>query len=107
MRILEFNVNKQRLIKKPGCDFGGLVAGSVGYLQAKFYFSESDWNDCTAKVARFWIDDVEHAELLDVNGCCTIPSAVLTGNKFTVSVLGAASGYSIETNRITVRQVVY
>ena len=107
MRILEFNVDKQRLNKRVDCDFGGLVAGSVGYLQTKFYFSENEWGDCTAKVARFWVDDVEHAEMLDSSNCCVIPSAVLTGSKFEVSVLGVAPGYRIETNKIAVRQEVH
>lgn len=106
MRILEFNINKQRLNKKIGCDFSGLVAGSVGYLQAKFYFSEDEWVGCTSKIARFWLDGVEHAEELDSNNSCVIPSEVLTGSKFEVSVLGAAPGYKIKTNKIAVRQEV-
>ena len=106
MRILEFNVNKQRLTKKLDCDFRGLVAGSVGYLKAKFYFSENEWAGCISKIARFWLDGVEYAKLLDSNNCCVIPSEVLTGSKFEVSVLGAAPGYKIETNKIAVRQEV-
>ena len=107
MRILEFDVNKQRLSKKLDCDFSGLVAGSVGYLQAKFYFSENEWKSCSTRVARFWIGDEEHATLLDSNNMCDIDPAVLTGSKFEVSVLGAAPGYRIETNKIKVRQEVY
>lgn len=106
MRILEFNVNKQRLIKKIGCDFGGLVAGSVGYLKAKFYFSDNEWAGCTTKIARFWLDGAEHAISLDSNNACVIPPDVLTGSKFEVSVLGAAPGYQIKTNKIAVRQEV-
>ena len=107
MRILEFNVQKQRLTKKIDCDFSGLVAGSVGYLRAKFYFSDNEWNGCSTRVARFWLDGKEHAEILDNNDSCEIPAAVLTGSKFEVSILGAASGYKIETNKITVRQGVH
>lgn len=106
MRILEFNVDKQRLSKRPGCDFSNLVAGSVGYLQAKFYFPD-EWNKCSKKIARFWIDEQEHAESLDTNCCCVIPPEVLIGKNFEVSVLGASSDYKIETNKITIRQVVY
>ena len=107
MRTLEFNVDKQRLNKKSDCDFRGLVAGTVGYLQAKFYFSTDEWNQCSVKIARFWIGEQEHAESLDMNDCCVIPAEVLTGSKFEVSVIGAAPGYRIETNKITVRQEVY
>lgn len=107
MRILEFNVAKQRLTKKQTCDFSGLVAGSVGYLHAKFYFSENEWRDCTDKVARFWIGTQEHAAILDKNNRCEIPPEVLTGKKFEVSVIGVAPGYKIETNKIRVRQEVH
>ena len=107
MRILEFNVSKQRLNKKIGCDFSGLVAGSIGYLRATFNFAEDDWDKCTVKVARFWINEQEHAKSLDENNSCIIPPEVLTGSKFEVSVVGAAPGYKIETNKINVRQEVY
>lgn len=106
MRILEFNINKQRLIKEPTCDFSGLVAGSVGYLHAKFYFSGNEWSECSTKIARFWLGEEEHATALDGNGDCVIPPEVLTGRKFEVSVLGAAPGYKIETNKIAIRQGV-
>lgn len=107
MRILEFNVQKQRLTKKTDCDFSGLVAGSVGYLRAKFYFAGDEWNRCSTRVARFWLNGKEDARLLDSDNSCEIPAAVLIGSKFEVSVLGAASGYKIETNKITVRQGVH
>lgn len=97
---------KQRLMKKRDCNFSGIVAGSVGYLHAKFYFSENEWGDCSDKIARFWIDKREHAVRLDDDNCCVIPSEVLTGKKFEVSVIGAAPGYKIETNKINVRQEV-
>ena len=105
MRILEFNVDKQRLSKSPDCDFSGLVAGSVGYLRTKFYFQD-DWDKCSTKIARFWIKNQEYAKYLDENNSCDIPSEVTTSKKFEVSVIGAAPGYQIETNKIPVRQVV-
>ena len=106
MRILEFEAQKQRLKRRPTCDFSGLVAGSVGYLKAMFYFSESEWSSCAAKVARFWIGGEEHAKRLDQNNSCDIPPEVLTGERFEVSVIGVAPGYKIETNKITIRQEV-
>ena len=107
MRILEFNVTKQRLTRKQDCDFSGLVAGSVGYLHAKFYLSENEWCDCSEKIARFWIGEQEHAAFLDQNDSCEIPPEALTGEKFGVSVMGVAPGYQIETNKIYVRQEVH
>lgn len=105
-RILEFDVQKQRLRKHAGCDFTGIVAGSVGYLRAKFYLSPEEWNDCAVKVARFFLGDKESSVKLDSNYSCEIPPEVLTGEKFTVSVLGKSSDYQIETNEINVKQEV-
>lgn len=107
MRILEFNVTKQRLKKKPGCDFSGLVAGSIGYLKATFQFSDNNWTRCTTKIARFWVGEKEYAVSLDLCNSCTIPTEALAGDRFEVSVIGAAPGYKIETNKIRVRQEVY
>lgn len=106
MRILELNVTKQRLKKKPGCDFSGLVAGSVGYLKAAFRFSDNEWSKCTTKIARFWIGDKEYAERLDNANECMIPSEVLVGDRFEISLIGVAPDYKIETNKIRVRQEV-
>lgn len=107
MRILEFEVRKQRLTKKPTCDFSGLVAGSEGYLHAQFRFSDKDWDRCITKIARFWIGSTEHAKYLDDNNQCVIPPEALTGDKFEVCILGVASGYKIETNKIRVKQEVH
>ena len=43
MRTLEFEVKRQTLEKKEGSDFSGLVAGTDGYLQAKFLFKGNEW----------------------------------------------------------------
>lgn len=105
-RILEFDVNKQRLTKKRTCNFSNIVAGSVGYLKAKFYFSHNEWEGCK-KAASFWMDEQEYAVLLDENDSCDIPPEVLTGYKFSVSVKGSRPYYKISTNKTTVRQEVY
>lgn len=106
MRILEFNVAKQRITKKQDCDFSGLVAGSVGYLYAKFYFSGDEWTRCSKKAISFWIDDKEHALLLGDDNLCEIPSEVVRGKRFKVSVTGVTKDYKIETNKINIRQEV-
>ena len=106
-RTLAFNVKQQRLMKRPNCDFSGIVSGSVGYLRVKFYFSPEEWNKCTLKVARFWLGDEEHSVKLDETNSCDIPPEVLTGEVFEVSVLGASTDtYRIETNTIKVKQEV-
>ena len=106
MRILEFNVDKQKLIKSKDCDFSGLVAGSVGYLRAKFYFTQPEWDQCTVKVASFWVGDKEYAVRLGKHNSCSIPDEALVGRSFRVSVIGACTGYKIKTNKTLVRQEV-
>lgn len=103
MRILKFDVKKQRIVKKAGCDFSGLVPGSVNYLSAKFYFSP-EWKDCKLKVASFWVGEQEYAVKLDENNSCIIPSKALTEEKFQVSVIGVDPPFKIGTNKSTVRQ---
>ena len=104
-RILEFDVVRQRITKLRSCDFTNIVAGSNGYLRAKFYFSQSEWNDCR-KAASFWLDSEEHAVLLDETDTCLIPAEVLAGNMFKVSVTGVRPGYKITTNKTKVKQEV-
>lgn len=106
MRTLEFSVDKQMLRKKAGCDFSNIVAGTVGYLQAKFHFSNDEWTDCK-KVACFWINDNVYPVLLNDDDSCIIPSEVLKTNSFSVSVTGARSSeYRIETGKYKVKQEV-
>lgn len=104
-RVLEFTVDKQRIIKKKGCDFSHIVAGSVGYLKAKFYFTSSEWKGCK-KAASFWLNDKESAVLLDKSNACLIPPEAIVGEKFQVSVTGIRDGFKITTNKTKVKQEV-
>ena len=110
-RILEFKVDKQLIQKMPGCDFSGIVAGSAGYLKAKFHFSD-EWKDCV-KVASFGTVDLaslaysDYPIILDKNDMCEIPSDVLVGQTFLVHVVGGKKPhYRINTNVLKVRQEV-
>ena len=105
MRKLMFNVEKQCVTKQKDCDFSGIVAGSVGYLHAKFCFSE-EWNQCVTKIARFWNSGNEHSVILDANNECEIPPEALTNRVFEVSVMGVAPSIRIDTNKTKVRQEV-
>lgn len=113
MRILEFTTHKQRLTRTPTCDFSGLVAGSAGYLQAKFNFSP-EWDGCK-KAASFILKDSngrierEQGVLLSENDTCDIPPEVLTFSEFYVRVKGIKEDgrYRIETSEIRVTQEVY
>lgn len=105
MRVLEFIADGQRLKKQADCDFSGLVAGSVGYLKAKFTFSD-EWRDCK-KAASFWVGEKEYPARLDADDSCEIPPDALVGELFEVSVLGVKPAYKINTSKTKVRQEVY
>lgn len=114
-RTLEFAVDKQRLTKKRDCDFSRIVAGTDGYLRAKFYFSE-EWEGC-AKIATFEADTddgtIAMSIILDIEDSCDIPSAVLKSERFYIQVIGgktkpgnnARAMYKITTNKTKVKQV--
>lgn len=105
MRELVFIADGQRLKKQADCDFSGLVAGSEGYLKAKFVFS-SEWDGCK-KAASFWVGEQEYPALLDGNDSCIIRPEALVGESFKVSVVGVKTNYKIVSNRTKVRQEVY
>lgn len=108
-RLLVFKVDKQVLSKQPGCDFSRIVAGSSGYLRAKFYFPKEEWLPCK-KVACFRVggENGEYPVALDENCECDIPAEALVGNIFEVRVIGACplNGYRIQTNWFKVKQEV-
>jgi hypothetical protein len=112
MRMLEFDVSRQKITKTRGCDFKHIVAGSRGYLKAKFNFSDEGgaWNGCV-KAASFWLNDEEYAVILDESNSCYIPDEVLDGRNFFVSVTGLTknddSNYMIKTNKIKITQGVF
>ena len=101
MRVLSFDVNGQQISKNPNCDFAGLVAGTRNYLQAQFSFSP-DWDGCVL-VASFWRGNTEYAVPIKDN-MCLIPSEVLTGRTYGISVIGQRGNYRITTNKIFIRQ---
>ena len=103
MRSLMFKVNAQKIVRDPECDFTGIVAGTKGYLKAKFIFTE-EWNGCIL-VASFWKGSEEHAVRI-VNNECDIPPEALTGATFKVSVTGKRRDFLIKTNRVLVVQEV-
>lgn len=103
MRLLEFNVNAQKIEKAPDCNFDDIVAGTSGYLKARFTFS-SEWEKCV-KVAQFWRASEEYAVLIKDN-MCEIPPEALTGATFRVSVIGQRGDYRIPTNKVLIRQEV-
>lgn len=104
MRVLEFEVDKQRLRKKKDCDFSHIAAGTVGYLKVCFTFSP-EWSGCK-KAVSFWVGDVENAKLLDSTNSCIIPPDVLVNEKFSISVMGVRDNYTITSTKIKIKQEV-
>lgn len=105
MRQLLFTVKEQTLEKNKKSSFNGIVAGTAGYLGAKFIFYGNAWTDCQ-KAASFWVNDVEYAVLLDSNSSCVIPKEALLGDRFEVSLTGLKNDYIIKTNRVEITQEV-
>lgn len=101
MRTLAYKVSDQQL--SPIGDHSNIVAGSKGYLKAKFEFN-SEWDGCT-KVASFFNNGNEYASILDTDESCEIPGEALTSNSFEVSVEGRKPGYRILSKRIKERQI--
>lgn len=104
MRTLEFNVKGQIIEKDSSCDFGGLVAGTSGYLKAKFNFSSS-WDGCT-KVVGFYTKNGEELEpcALSPENTCEIPASALKRHEFHIRVYGARHGRLITTRPVIIRQ---
>lgn len=104
MRTLKFIVDGQTIKQDPYCNFGGLVPGTQGFLQAEFSFSK-EWNN-TAKVVGFYSNLGKEYEprLLKDGKTCVIPAEATTNRAFKLQVFGQGDGYSLKTNRFKVDQ---
>jgi hypothetical protein len=105
MRVLEFIATGQALKCAPACDFSGIVAGSRGYLHARFHFS-ADWAGCK-KVAVFTCKGKEYpVGIMQPGNLCEIPAEALTGGPVQVYVVGQRGAYRITTDEaaFTVRR---
>lgn len=99
MRILDFKVDKQ-IITKVG-DFENLIAGTCGYLHAKFQFSP-DWNGMK-KVVTFTAGGKEYYVPVIGDTCC-IPPEALEYNRIVVSVEGRKPDGRLITNGVEFTQ---
>ena len=102
MRTLTYQVKNQQLLSLG--DHSGLVAGSQGYLKAKFIFGEG-WRDCK-RVVSFFSNGKEYAVLLNESNECLIPTEILTSSVFEVCVEGRAQNYRILSTKVKERQKV-
>ena len=104
MRTLIFNVKRQTIAPNTWKDIGGLVAGSEGYVRAKFDFS-SDWNGCKKVAGFFSVDGKEFPpKALDFEDSCIIPKEALEHHEFDIVLYGKKNGYSINTRPFRIKQ---
>jgi hypothetical protein len=98
-RVLDFSVDKQKLSKTG--DFSGLVAGSQGYLLARFATS-SDWLGYI-KAAVFTCEQGEFPERV-IGGTCKVPDEAAACSSFKVHMVGRKGDTTIKSSRVTVIQ---
>lgn len=101
MRTLKFIITGQKITKDPDCDFTGIVAGTQGYLQAEFSFSE-EWAGC--RMAAVFSSLGKEYPRPVIEGKCEIPKEALTWDNFGMRVVGEKEGYRITTNEVKVKQ---
>lgn len=104
MRELRFIVDGQNIRKDENCDFSGIVAGTKGYLQAKFLLPR-EWQGCII-AASFFLLSQEYPVILGSDGKCEIPKEALIWDYFDVQLTGInnSKGYKIVTNKVRVEQ---
>ena len=104
MRTLVFNVKNQIIERGKSCDFSGLVAGTKGYLEAKFILSDA-WDGCAIVVGFFSKDGKEFPpKVLSSSNSCIIPDEVLEYHEFSIKLYGKKGSYEITTRPITIKQ---
>lgn len=103
MRILKFIVSGQNIQPDPSCDFAGIFPGTEGYLMASFLFDDT-WSGCgkIAEFRKYYTSEPVPVKL--TRDACMIPSDVLTGKTFKVSVVGIRPGFRIKTDITEVKQ---
>lgn len=100
MRELNFAVDGLRLAKKG--DFGGITAGSKGYLRCRFETGGDEWRGAK-KIAVF---NEEYAAALNAQGECSVPDEVTDGKSFKVYLAGQNGRTRMVTNPVLIEQVV-
>lgn len=101
MRTLKFIIAAQAITKDPDCDFSGIVAGTEGYLQAEFSFSE-EWAGC--RMAAVFSSLGKEYPRPVIEGKCVIPAEALGWDYFGVRVVGQRENYRITTDEVKVKQ---
>lgn len=98
--ILDFQVNKQKLIR---ADTEQPAAQSMQYLMCRFTFQSDDWGSMEkhAVFQRYLCGSSEaYTAPLNSEGNAMVPEEVITTRGFEVSVYGYHDGQRITTNKI-------
>lgn len=104
MRTLQFIVKGQEIYPNKQKDISGLVAGTSGYLRAKFSFSQ-DWNDCVKVCGFSSKSGIEfEPKQLDADNSCIIPKEALEYHEFEIRLYGKNKKYTITTRPIKIKQ---
>lgn len=100
MRYLDFKAEGQSLVKIG--DHENLVAGTEGYLYARFNFSE-EWAGTKKIVTMEWNGCTQFVPLVSGNSF-QIPAECLKYNRIYLCVEGRKGGYRIKTNKAVISQ---
>lgn len=101
MRLLNFNVNGQKLSKNG--DFSGIVRGTKGYLKCSFNFDGEDWRNC--KIAAVFKNRAgEYPVAMSNERIVMIPPEITAEKSFKLWVVGMKDGYKITTNKLLISQ---
>lgn len=98
--ILDFQVNKQKLIR---ADTEQLAAQSMQYLMCRFSFQSEDWGSMEKHaVFRQYLSGSSDSYTVPLNseGDAMVPAEVITARGFEVSVYGYSNDQRITTNKI-------
>lgn len=103
MRILEYNVEKNVINKKPRFDYSGLIPRSGETVCLKFTFT-NEWQN-TAKVVEFTArNGSEYKPQILVNNMCMIPEEALNDYIFYIRVMGKSTDNLLLTEKLAICQ---
>jgi len=99
MRTLSFTITGQHIEGSPITD---LVGNTKKYVEASFSF-DSAWNGMSLKVAIFTANSRQYAVILDANNKAEVPEICMSGDSFSVGIIGAADEQRLTTDTAVIR----
>lgn len=99
MRTLSFTITGQQIV---GSTITDLVGNTKNYVEASFTF-DSLWDNITLKVAVFTANSKQYHVILDANSKAIVPEICMSGDSFSVGIIGAAGETRLTTDTATIR----